>query len=312
MLPSGFDIMESGGARLLGTDSHDNFFSGQNAGNTGMQGYNNTAIGSGALADCQTGNGNTAIGTSALNANTSGYNTAVGLQALRVNNGLFNTAVGAGALVNGTSGDANTAVGDQALFQASGTQNIGLGYWGGVQVTTGNNNIEIYDEGRGDDNGVIRIGTPGTQTSTYIAGIHGATVTSEAVYVDSSGHLGTLTSSVKYKNDIQAMDASSDVLFALKPVTFKYKPELDPQGTPQFGLVAEEVEKVDPALVAHDEQGKPYTVRYQAVDAMLLNEFLKQHKKVEAQGAEIQALRQEIEKLRLVERPAAKTSEAPY
>src|SRR5262249_7530931 len=128
----------------------------------------------------------------------------------------------------------------------------------------------------------IRIGKKGTQTATYIAGIRGTTVASGiAVLIDTGGRLGTTTSSARFKEQIKPMAAASDVILALKPVTFRYKKELDPAGLPQFGLVAEEVEKVDPDLVARDDEGKPYTVRYEAINAMLLNEFLKEHRKVE-------------------------------
>src|SRR5439155_6587626 len=128
----------------------------------------------------------------------------------------------------------------------------------------------------------------GAQTATFIAGISGASVpTGVAVIVDARGHLGTTTSSARYKDAIKPMDKTSEAVLALKPVTFRYKPELDPEGILQFGLVAEEVEKANPDLVARDEQGKPYSVRYDAVNAMLLNEFLKEHKTVQRQAATI-------------------------
>ena len=131
----------------------------------------------------------------------------------------------------------------------------------------------------------IRIGKPGVQTKTFIAGISGATVpTGVAVIVDANGHLGTTTSSARFKENIQPMDKTSEAILALKQVTFRYKKELDPAGIPQFGLVAEQVEKVNPDLVARDAQGKPYSVRYEAVNAMLLNEFLKEHRKVEEEA----------------------------
>src|SRR5205814_5807615 len=124
-----------------------------------------------------------------------------------------------------------------------------------------------------------RIGTVGTQTATFIAGISGATVASGVgVIVGSNGRLGTVVSSERFKDDVKPMEKASEAILALKPVTFRYKHDLDPDGIPQFGLVAEDVEKVNRDLVARDEQGKPYTVRYEAVNAMLLNEFLKEHK----------------------------------
>ena len=114
------------------------------------------------------------------------------------------------------------------------------------------------------------------------------------VIIDSDGHLGTVVSSERFKDEIKPMDKASEAILALKPVTFRYKHELDPEGIPQFGLVAEEVEKVNPDLVARDDQGKPYTVRYEAVNAMLLNEFLKEHRTVQQQQKEIEALKAEL------------------
>jgi hypothetical protein len=149
-----------------------------------------------------------------------------------------------------------------------------------------------------DESDTIRIGTAGTQTTTYIAGISGATVpTGVAVIVDASGHLGTSTSSARFKDAIKLMDNASEAILALKPVTFRYKHELDPDSVPQFGLVAEEVEKVNPDLVARDEQGKPYAVRYEAVNAMLLNEFLKEHRAFVEEQHKVQKLEAQVTKL---------------
>src|SRR5207245_7589035 len=135
---------------------------------------------------------------------------------------------------------------------------------------------------KADESNYIRISTKGTHTHTLIAGISGATVAGGVgVIIDANGHLGTVVSSERFKDEVKPMDKASEAILGLQPVTFRYKKELDPKGIPQFGLVAEEVEKVNPALVARDDQGKPYTVRYEAVNAMLLNEFLKEHRKVE-------------------------------
>ena len=157
-----------------------------------------------------------------------------------------------------------------------------------MNLTTGSFNIDIGNAGVASESNKIRIGTVGTQTATFIAGISGVTVAQGVgVIVDTDGHLGTVVSSARYKEAIQPMDKASEAILALRPVTFRYKKELDPKGIPQFGLVAEQVEKVNPDLVARDEQGKPYTVRYEAVNAMLLNEFLKEHRKVEEQSSQI-------------------------
>jgi hypothetical protein len=173
----------------------------------------------------------------------------------------------------------------------------------------GDFNIHIGNAGRGRDSFIIRIGQ--RQTNTYVAGISGVTVpTGVPVIVDADGHLGTTTSSVRFKEDIKPMDKASEAIVRLKPVTFRYKHELDAKGIPQFGLVAEDVEKVNPDLVARDEKGKPYTVRYEAVNAMLLNEFLKEHQTVQElkkQVAELTAGLQKVNAQLELSRPAPQT-----
>src|SRR5204863_5767742 len=145
--------------------------------------------------------------------------------------------------------------------------------------------------GVADESNTIRMGNE-THTNTFIAGISGVTVPGGVgVIIDTTGHLGTTTSSAHFKEAIKPMDKASEAILALKPVTFHYKKELDPEGIPQFGLVAEDVEKVNPALVARDAQGKVFTVRYEAVNAMLLNEFLKEHRKGQEQDATISQLK---------------------
>jgi len=263
-------------------------------------GNNNTANGFEALYSNTTGNNNTANGYNALNNDTTGSdNTATGFGALlRNTNGSNNTATGDRALYYNKTGNHNTATGFQALYRARGSSNIALGDSAGANLTGGHNNIDIGNAGVADEANTVRIGTTGTHTSTFIAGISGATVpTGVAVIVDADGHLGTTTSSARYKEAIKPMDKASQAILALKPVTFRYKQDLDPEGIPQFGLVAEDVEKVNPDLVARDEQGKPYTVRYEAVNAMLLNEFLKAHRKMEEQGATIARQQAQIEAL---------------
>ena len=255
-----------------------------------------TAVGAVALYNSSGAGGNTAIGYRALSFGSGGFNTASGTAALYESNGSYNTATGYGAGFILT-GNNNTADGYEALYSdVSGNDNIAIGYRAGGNIN-GANNIEIGNTGLATDNNTIRIGTQGTQTTTCIAGIYGETGLSGAtlpVVVDAAGHLGTSGSSEQFKQNIQSMADASDVLLALRPVTFQYKPQLDPQGTPQFGLVAEEVEKINPALVAHDARGKIFTVRYDAINAMLLNEFLKEHRQVQDQSAEIQDLRQTV------------------
>jgi trimeric autotransporter adhesin len=207
-----------------------------------------------------------------------------------------NTAVGDNALLNLTSGRDNTAIGFDALINnTTGSSNIALGPSAGVSITTGKDNIYIGNKGTAGKSNTIHIGTNGIQKFTFIAGISGATVASGVgVIVDTNGHLGTIESSARFKEAIKPMDKASEAILALQPVTFRYKQELDPEGIPQFGLVAEQVEKVNPDLVARDDQGKPYTVRYEAVNAMLLNEFLKEHRKVETLEATVAQLKSTV------------------
>ncbi len=266
---------------------------------TNTSGFNNVAVGFDALFTNTTGFGNTANGYQALLSNTSGTtNTANGRIALQSNRtGSNNTANGEFALGNNTIGNNNTADGEGALSNnTTGNNNIALGISAGSNLTTGNNNIDIGSPGVAGESANIRIGSKGVQKNTFIAGISGVTVAGGVgVIIDTNGHLGTVVSSERFKDEIKPMDKASAAILALKPVTFRYKHELDPDGIPQFGLVAEQVEKVNPALVVRDEQGAPYTVCYEAVNAMLLNEFLKEHCKVEQQAATIAQQRKDFQ-----------------
>jgi trimeric autotransporter adhesin len=288
-------------------------------------GFENTANGFGALFSNTTGSINTATGFSALSSNTTGAdntangwnalfsnttangNTANGADALFSNTtGAENTANGATALFSNTTGFENTANGFGALFNnTSGSNNIALGNQAGQNLTTGNFNIAIGNAGIAGDANTIRIGTQGTQTKTFIAGITGTTIPHGTdVSIDANGRLGVKHSSKRFKDEIKPMDKASEAILALKPVTFRYKKEIDPKSIPQFGLVAEDVEKVNPDLVVRDKEGKPYTVRYDQVNAMLLNEFLKEHRKVQKLEAALEAfnkrLREQDAKIRRV------------
>src|SRR5207247_6105200 len=181
--------------------------------------------------------------------------------------GAANTASGSLALGNNTTGSNNTANGDGALiFVTTGGNNIGLGVDAGLNLTTGSNNIDIGNPGIAGEANTIHIGTQGTQTATYVAGIRGVPISGGVpVGVNSNGQLGVKPCSARYKRAIQPMDKASEAILALKPVTFRYQTELDPKGAPQFGLIAEEVAKVNPDLVVADDQGKPFTVRYEEV-----------------------------------------------
>jgi len=226
-------------------------------------GANNTASGAFALFSNTTGVDNTANGTGALQSNTTGRdNTANGLNALQQNDtGVDNTANAVGALLNNTTGSLNTAI----------------GFFAGLNQTTGSNNVYI---------GSQVSGVAGESNACYIKSIFGQTTPSGVpVFINSNNKLGTTTSSKRFKEDIKLMGKSSEALFALNPVTFRYKKEIDSAGASQFGLVAEDVEKVNPDLVVRDQEGRPYSVRYDEVNAMLLNEFLKEHRTVQEQGA---------------------------
>jgi hypothetical protein len=238
-----------------------------------ISGSGNTAIGVGTLFNNIFGNGNTAVGNSALANNTADQNTATGTSALSDNTtGVENTANGYAALSNNITGLANTAVGWQALNNnQTGNANVALGKNAGA-FSTGNANVYI---------GSDMSGVAGESNACYIRSIFGQTSTSGVqVFINANNKLGTMTSSKHFKEDIKPMDQASQELYALEPVTFRYKKEIDPAGTSQFGLVAEDVEKVNPDLIVRDNEGKPYSVRYDQVNAMLLNEFLKEHKKV--------------------------------
>ena len=281
----------------------------------------NTAIGVEALTYNTTGYSNTAVGAgsaandlkAALGSNTTGDN---------------NTAIGRGALGRNTQGGNNTAVGVTALAQnTTGSGNTVVGYFAGSGLTTGDNNIDIGNSGEAGESSTIRIGTDNRETPTpsptanaqprtptgsptptptatppptrtFIAGIRGTTTgipDAVNVVIDSHGQLGTMSSSVRFKKEIKTMDKASEAILALKPVTFHYKS--DNTNTPQFGLIAEDVAQVNPDLVVRDKSGEIYTVRYEAVNAMLLNEFLKEHSTVQELKKEVAALTAGLQKV---------------
>jgi trimeric autotransporter adhesin len=271
-------------------------------------GFNNTAAGASALFNNTTGFDNTAHGVSSLFSNKTGFNnTATGFTALQNNTtGNSNTATGDGALAGNTSGNFNTACGISSLLSntigknntgigsnsggnlTTGNNNIAVGVNAGLNLTTGSNNIEVGNAGLAGEANTIRLGKQGMQKATFIAGIAGTGLTGAQVVVNSTGKLGVVTSSARFKNDIKPLKDASEAILKLKPVMFRYKKEIDPDAACQFGLVAEEVDKVMPELVIHDEEGKPFTVHYDAVNAMLLNEFLKNYRADQEQGRQLQ------------------------
>jgi hypothetical protein len=277
----------------------DNTAAGYNALTQNVRGLDNTAVGVSALAGNKDSSFSTATGYRALFVSTASNNTADGFEALVSNTtGTQNTATGGATLFDTTTGDNNTADGFEALFaNTTGNNNVAVGALAGSNLTKGSNNIDIGNAGKAGEANVIRIGTQGTQKSAFIAGVSGVAVSGSTVVVNSVGKLGVATSSARFKEQIKSMSDTSVAILKLKPVTFRYKKEVDPEATPQFGLVAEDVEKVDPQLVVHDEEGEPYTVRYEAVNAMLLNEFLKEHRTVEELKATVAQQQKHIETL---------------
>jgi hypothetical protein len=253
----------------------------------------NAAFGTGSLQANTTGSANAAFGTSSLQVNTTGHdNAAVGAFSLFSNTtGYYNAAFGTGSLQANTTGYYNTAFGYGSLaVNTTGGDNIAIGRNAGCTLTTGSNNIDIGNRGVAGDGSTIRIGTG--QTRTFIAGISGVTTSGAgvAVLVDSNGQLGTISSSRRVKDDIADMGTASSALMTLRPVTFHYKSDQNPSGrTLQYGLIAEEVAEVYPGLVAHSADGQIETVLYQFLPPMLLNEYQKQQRTIEALRAQVEA-----------------------
>src|SRR6266480_4551992 len=296
---------------LNNTTGFDNTANGFQALEDNMTGSLNTANGAATLQNNTTGSFNTANGIVALFSNTTGSNnTADSTQALNENTtGIKNTADGFQALFSNTTGNQNTADGDIVLFHnttgnfntasgahtllnnTTGSFNIALGVNAGDNLTIGNNNIDIGNRGVAGESATARIGTAGSQTRTFIAGVSGVAVAGSTLVVNGSRQLGIAASSERFKDEIKPMNKASEAILALQPVTFRYKKNIDPDHGPQFGLVAEEVARVNPDLVARDAKSDVYTVRYEAVNAMLLNEFLKEHRKVQEQDVTIAQVR---------------------
>jgi hypothetical protein len=261
-------------------------------------GSQNTATGFGALFLNTTGVGNTATGMTALISNTTGAsNVATGDSALERNTtGIQNTATGNGALINNTTGSSNIASGDGALSNnTSGNFNVAIGEDAGSNIRTGSNNIDIAGRGTVNEANTIRVGTQGTQTRTFIAGVsrpltNGSEAT-ELVVDTTTGQAGLFPSSLRFKRDIHDMGNASGGLMRLRPVSFRYKS--DPHASLQYGLVAKEVARVYPELVSRGADGKVQSVRYLEFTALLLNELQRQQTKLAAQQREINLLKQQ-------------------
>ncbi|MBC7883812.1 MAG: tail fiber domain-containing protein [Anaerolineae bacterium] len=283
-------------ALFFNTLGFDNTANGNFALRNNTTGARNTATGRDALFSNTIGNNNTATGIQALVNNTTGEgNTAIGADALESNTtGSFNTANGNFALPNNTTGDNNIATGRLALnSNTTGNNNVALGSSAGFNLTTGSNNVDIANLGVAGEGGVIRIGTPGTQTRTFISGINGVTASGGVqVFINANGQLGTLTSSRRFKRDINNLGSLSDRLLKLRPVSFRYKQATEQGEHPlQYGLIAEEVAKVFPELVQYDKEGKPITVYYHLLTPLLLGEVQRQQAQLVSEKSQLTALR---------------------
>jgi hypothetical protein len=309
------------GALLSNTTGPFNTATGALALASNTTGNDNTAVGSAALESNITGADNTAVGSAALITNTADDNTAVGFTALFLNAaGSDNTAIGSGALKNNTAGPnntavgfhalsadnsgANTAVGALALQTNTDSHNTAVGYSAGSALVSGGFNIYIGEgvNGPATENETVRIGdnlpNDSGASACYVGGIAGQSVNPNGagqVYIDNTGKLGVFLSSQRFKRDVEPMNRASETILALKPVTFHYKS--DAKNTPCFGLIAEDVAKVDSALVVRDKQGQPYSVRYDQVNAMLLNEFLKEHQTVQELKKQVAELTAGLQKV---------------
>jgi Chaperone of endosialidase len=261
-------------------------------------GENNTALGANALSLSDSSSNNTAVGAAALNYDTSGSgNTATGQDALNANtSGSANVGVGVAALMLNTTGSSNNALGLSALqTNVSGSYNLALGDHAGY-FTSGSNNVDIANHGVAGENNAIRIGTVGTQKTAFLAGVYGTPISGAAVVVSSTGQLGVVVSSERFKTDIAPIGGTTSKLDQLRPVTFHLKS--DPQGPLQYGLIAEEVAKVYPDLVIRDENGRIDGVRYDELAPMLLNEMKRQTTEIQQlklQMAEMQELKNQMQ-----------------
>jgi trimeric autotransporter adhesin len=249
------------GALSNNTTGAENTATGSLALSNNTEGSNNTATGINALRSNTTGSDNTAIGAGALTRNTTANsNTATGPNALgRNTTGYRNTAIGYAALSHNVTGYGNTAIGFQALNQNTESNNIGLGFNAGSNLTTGSGNVCI---------GYNVLGVAGESYTTRISNIYSSLASARPVYINSDNKIGTLVSSRRFKEEIKPMDKVSEAILSLKPVSFHYKKEVEPNGAIMFGLIAEDVEKVDPDLVTRNDKGEAETVRYEAVNAI--------------------------------------------
>lgn len=294
---AGYNTAIGGSALGALSVGQDNTAVGTFAMGSSSAGYDNVALGYRALQASITGSSNTAVGSGSLLSSTGSYNTAVGAgSGLGIGNGSNNVAFGFESLT-GAAGDHNAAIGDYAGTNLTGSFNTLVGSGAGYNLTADSNNVDIANTGIAGDSGVMRIGDASHQTKTFVAGIRGVTTggSAVAVVIDGNGQLGTVSSSRRYKEDIQDMGGASDGLMRLRPVTYRYKqPMADGSKPREFGLIAEEVDEVYPELVARNKNGQIETVQYYKLDAMLLNELQKQRRIIKALESRLAALEAQI------------------
>jgi len=277
------------------------------------EGNDNVAMGSSALFNHTTGNNNVAIGARALQApflaypSTGSNNTVVGAQALFYGGSAAeNTAVGVNALAGPSPGPStaaagNTAVGMNALRNATGSGNVAVGHSAGIDQDTGSDNVYLANAGVASESGQIRIGNSADHSAAFVAGIHGASVdggTDMAVFVDGTGKLGTVPSSIRFKESVRDLGSASQALLKLRAVSFEYKRDAAHGDAPRrYGLIAEEVDRVAPDLVIHDDDGRPFAVRYEFLTPMLLNELQRQESRIAAHRHQLEVQSRRIAEL---------------
>jgi len=295
-----FNTAAGRNALYSNTDGTENTASGYGALYFNTTGNRNNASGMGALYKNTTASDNNAMGANALHDNTTGtLNNAMGNYALEYNTtGVNNNAMGYAALLRNTTGGSNSAQGFYALaYNTTGSGNIAIGYQAGIKSITGNSNIFIGHPGVAGDSGTIRIGNSAAHAAFYVAGVAGVNVTGGAgVVIDSTGHLGVVSSSVRYKEDVRSLGDVSERILKLRPVSFRYK-QATADGTKplQYGLVAEEVAQTMPELVVYGADSQPQTVAYHVLPTLLLNELQKEHAIILRQQAELKSQRARLD-----------------
>ena len=263
-------------------------------------GYGNSAFGQGAMKRSVTGYQNSAFGGEALGSNTSGHDNSVfGLTMGSNTTGSGNSAVGVSALEQNTTGSNNVAIGQHAIWQnTTGSENVAIGPGAGAPLVTGSNNVYLASDniGAAAESNTIRIGSPATQSAAFLAGVSGTNLGAQPqVVVNGEGRLGVNASSRRFKTDIRPIGSVLDRLMELRPISFRYRHgDVRGPNPVQYGLLAEQVAKIYPNLVARGRDGRPYTVLYQELPALLLGQVQRQQRQIAHQQRQIEWLFQQI------------------